>query len=44
MAANARASRIPIAAGARGLVFNAGLPTLVKFLEIGTRVTEIDAG
>lgn len=44
MAANARASRIPISVGARGLVFNAGLPTLVKFLEIGTRVTEIDAG
>jgi hypothetical protein len=43
MVANARASRIPIAPGARGLVFNAGLSTLVKFLEIGTRVTEIDA-
>ena len=41
MVANARASLVNIPDGARGLVFNAGLATLVKFLEIGTRVAEI---
>jgi hypothetical protein len=41
MVANARASLVNVPDGARGLVFNAGLATLVKFLEIGTRVAEI---
>jgi hypothetical protein len=41
MVANARASLVNIPDGARGFVFNAGLATLVKFLEIGTRVAEI---
>lgn len=41
MVANARASLVDVPDGARGLVFNAGLATLVKFLEIGTRVAEI---
>jgi hypothetical protein len=41
MVANARASRVEVPDGARGFVFNAGLATLVKFLEIGTRVAEI---
>jgi hypothetical protein len=41
MVANARASLVKVDEGARGFVFNAGLPTLVKFLEIGTRVAEI---
>jgi hypothetical protein len=34
---NARAAQIQVAPGARGLVFNADLAMLVKFLEIGTR-------
>jgi hypothetical protein len=41
MVANARASLVNVPDGARGLVFNAGLATLVKFLEIGTRVADI---
>jgi hypothetical protein len=41
MVANARASLVNVPDGARGLVFNAGFATLVKFLEIGTRVAEI---
>lgn len=41
MVANARASLVTVPDGARGFVFNAGLATLVKFLEIGTRVAEI---
>jgi len=41
MVANARASLLNVADGARGLVFNAGFATLVKFLEIGTRVADI---
>ncbi len=39
---NARAAGISVAEGARGFVFNADLATLVKFLEIGTRVTVRD--
>lgn len=35
---NARAASVDVAPGARGLVFNADLAALVKFLEIGTRV------
>ena len=34
---NARSAQINVAPGARGLVFNADLAMLVKFLEIGTR-------
>lgn len=34
---NARSAQVAVAAGARGLVFNADLAMLVKFLEIGTR-------
>ena len=34
---NARSAQIVVAPGARGLVFNADLAMLVKFLEIGTR-------
>jgi hypothetical protein len=41
MVNNARGGRVPIPEGARGFVFNAGLPTLIKFLEIGTRVADI---
>jgi hypothetical protein len=41
MVANARASLVNVPDGARGLVFNAGFNTLVKFLEIGTRVADI---
>jgi hypothetical protein len=41
MVSNARASLVNVPDGARGLVFNAGFATLVKFLEIGTRVAEI---
>lgn len=41
MVVNARASQVRVDDGARGLVFNAGLATLVKFLEIGTRVAAI---
>jgi hypothetical protein len=41
MVANARASMVRVDDGARGFVFNASLLTLVKFLEIGTRVAEI---
>jgi hypothetical protein len=41
MVANARASLMNIMDGARGFVFNAGFATLVKFLEIGTRVADI---
>jgi hypothetical protein len=37
MKENARSAKIKIPEGARGLVFNADLNTLVKFLEIGTR-------
>jgi hypothetical protein len=37
MIANAASAQINVAAGARGLVFNADLAMLVKFLEIGTR-------
>jgi hypothetical protein len=43
MKENARSAQIDIAAGARGLVFNADLAMLVKFLEIGTRF-EIQPG
>ncbi len=41
MVANARGARVEIADGARGFVFNAGLATLVWFLEIGTRVAAV---
>jgi hypothetical protein len=41
MVANARGARVEIADGARGFVFNAGLATLVRFLEIGTRVADV---
>ena len=41
MVANARATTGGIADGAKGFVFNAGLATLVAFLEIGTRVAGI---
>jgi hypothetical protein len=41
MVANARASLVRVEDGSRGFVFNASLVTLVKFLEIGTRVAEI---
>jgi hypothetical protein len=41
MIANARGSHVQVVDGARGLVFNAALDTLVKFLEIGTRVRDI---
>jgi hypothetical protein len=34
---NARSAQIDVPDGARALVFNADLDTLVKFLEIGTR-------
>jgi hypothetical protein len=34
---NARSAHVDVAPGARGLVFNADLSALVKFLEIGTR-------
>ena len=34
---NARGAQIQVQPGSRGLVFNADLATLVKFLEIGTR-------
>jgi hypothetical protein len=37
MKENARSAQINVAEGARGLVFNADLATLVTFLEIGTR-------
>jgi hypothetical protein len=37
MVDNARSAHIQVAPGARGLVFNADLAMLVKFLEIGTR-------
>ena len=39
MADNARSAQVQVAPGARGLVFNADLGMLVKFLEIGTRVS-----
>lgn len=38
MVANARAANITVPDGARGLVFNADLLTLLSFLEIGTRI------
>ena len=41
MIAHARASQMPVEPGARGLGFNADLAMLVQFLEIGTRVAEI---
>ncbi|MEX5710366.1 VWA domain-containing protein [Parafrankia sp. FMc6] len=41
MVANARGARVEITDGARGFVFNAGLATLVWFLEIGTRVADV---
>lgn len=41
MVANARASHVGVPDGGRGFVFNAGLATLVRFLEIGTRVADI---
>lgn len=41
MVANARGARVPLVDGARGFVFNAGLATLVWFLEIGTRVADL---
>jgi hypothetical protein len=41
MVANARGSHVDIPDGARGFVFNAGPTTLVKFLEIGTRVADV---
>jgi hypothetical protein len=41
MVANARGARVDITDGARGFVFNAGLATLVWFLEIGTRVADV---
>ncbi|EFC81152.1 vWA domain-containing protein [Parafrankia sp. EUN1f] len=41
MVANARGARMEITDGARGFVFNAGLATLVWFLEIGTRVADL---
>jgi hypothetical protein len=37
MIENARSAHVQVAPGARGLVFNADLAMLVKFLEIGTR-------
>lgn len=39
MVDNARSAQVQVGPGARGLVFNADLAMLVKFLEIGTRVT-----
>jgi hypothetical protein len=39
MVENARSAQVQVPSGARGLVFNADLAMLVKFLEIGTRVT-----
>jgi hypothetical protein len=41
MVANARGARVDIIDGARGFVFNAGPATLVRFLEIGTRVADV---
>ncbi|MEJ3651964.1 vWA domain-containing protein [Actinomycetes bacterium KLBMP 9759] len=41
MVANARGSHVRVDDGARGFVFNAGPATLVKFLEIGTRVADL---
>jgi hypothetical protein len=41
MVANARGARVEISEGARGFAFNAGLATLVWFLEIGTRVADL---
>jgi len=41
MVVNARAGQIDVDDGARGFVFNAGLPMLARFLEIGTRVADI---
>ncbi|MDT3446178.1 MULTISPECIES: vWA domain-containing protein [unclassified Pseudofrankia] len=41
MIANARGARMEIADGGRGFVFNAGLATLMWFLEIGTRVADV---
>ncbi|MBL7488147.1 VWA domain-containing protein [Frankia sp. AgB1.9] len=41
MVANARGARLEIADAARGFVFNAGLATLMWFLEIGTRVADV---
>jgi hypothetical protein len=37
MVANARSAQVDVPPGGRGLVFNADLAMLVKFLEIGTR-------
>ncbi|WP_239308716.1 MULTISPECIES: vWA domain-containing protein [unclassified Frankia] len=41
MVTNARGAGVKITDGARGFVFNAGLATLVWFLEIGTRVAGV---
>ena len=41
MVANARGARLELDHGARGFVFNAGLATLMWFLEIGTRVADV---
>lgn len=42
MVSNARAANIPVSEGARGLVFNADLSSLVTFLEVGTRISVRD--
>jgi hypothetical protein len=36
----ARAEKFPVAAGARGFVFNADLVSVIRFLDIGTRVAQ----
>jgi hypothetical protein len=36
----ARADKFPVAAGARGFVFNADLVSVIRFLDIGTRVAQ----
>ena len=38
MVANARSSGIPVGPGGRGFGFNADATTLVRFLEVGTKV------
>jgi hypothetical protein len=36
----ARADKFPVSSGARGFVFNADLVSVVRFLDIGTRVAQ----
>lgn len=38
MAQNARSMGIPVAPGARGLLFNADMSRLVSFLQMGTHI------